>query len=300
MLARGKTLFAGDLRPEMLARLAAPVNILLIILLAYELAGLTWRLLPPPPPLPTAVEASVAEPEASPDSVAADYAAIAGWHLFGQASTAAPEPLAQAPETKLNLKLIGIYYAESDGLSRAIIAAGGGKAAIYSPGDKLQGGIEVAQIHEDYVLIARQGGLEKLSLHKEPGQTSHASPRASPPQEDIQAAAGGVIDASAVASSLRQEAGGNPQALQKLAFVSPYMQSGQFVGFRLRPGRDRNLLGRLGLRNGDVITEVNGARLNDPGQGMALLEQLVTGEQVSIQVLRNGTEIPFTFIMNAH
>jgi general secretion pathway protein C len=97
----------------------------------------------------------------------------------------------------------------------------------------------------------------------------------------------------------REAVATQPETLQDLALVDPYIQDGQFLGFRLRPGRDRRLLQQLGLRGGDVITEVNGTRLNDPATGFALLQELVNANQFTVQVLRNGNEIPFTFYANA-
>jgi general secretion pathway protein C len=83
--------------------------------------------------------------------------------------------------------------------------------------------------------------------------------------------------------------------LEDVAFASPYILNGQFLGFRLRPGRDRQLMQQLGLSNGDVITEVNGSRLNNPMQGFAMLQELTRAERISVRVLRNGAEIPLAF-----
>ena len=48
-----------------------------------------------------------------------------------------------------------------------------------------------------------------------------------------------------------------------------------------------------------LIDDVNGTRLNDPATGFALLQELVNADQFTVQVLRNGNEIPFTFYANA-
>jgi general secretion pathway protein C len=65
------------------------------------------------------------------------------------------------------------------------------------------------------------------------------------------------------------------------------------------PGRDQQLLRQLGLRGGDIITQVNGVRLDSPSQGVTLLQEVLDADQVAIQVQRAGTEIPFTFLLNA-
>ena len=75
------------------------------------------------------------------------------------------------------------------------------------------------------------------------------------------------------------------------------MAQGQFAGLQLRQGRDRRLLGRLGLRNGDILTEVNGSPVTDPIQGLTMLQNLFSEDQVQIKILRNGREIPFVFLL---
>jgi general secretion pathway protein C len=49
------------------------------------------------------------------------------------------------------------------------------------------------------------------------------------------------------------------------------------------------------LNSGDVITEINGSRLNSPVQGLAMLQAVLNADQVEVRVLRDGTEIPLTF-----
>jgi len=109
-----------------------------------------------------------------------------------------------------------------------------------------------------------------------------------------------VIDASTVAERFRGEAMNRPKALEDIAFTSPYVKNGQFVGFRLRQGRDQKLLGQLGLNSGDVITEINGSRLNSPAQGLTLLQEVMSADRISVRVLRGGAEIPLTFSLSGH
>lgn len=106
------------------------------------------------------------------------------------------------------------------------------------------------------------------------------------------------IDVTSVASRLRGAAGSGPGTLEEIAFASPYIREGQFLGFRLRPGRDRELMQKLGLSNGDVITEINGSRLHNPMQGFIALRELMDAKQVNVRVLRNGAEIPLAFSLS--
>lgn len=123
-------------------------------------------------------------------------------------------------------------------------------------------------------------------------------PEPEPGSEPTGAGAPQVIDATAVAQHLRDEAATRPQVLENIAFASPYVQNGQFIGFRLRPGRDRELMQRLNLNSGDVITEVNGTRINNPMQGFAILREVLSADRINVRVLRGGTEIPLLFSLN--
>ena len=304
MLAIRNRLLTGSLRPEGLARLAVPANILLVILLAHGLARLSWSLIPTPPQAPPSISDSARQPVATPNAVDADYTTIASWHLFGQVTTAkpAPPPVVKAPETKLNLKLAGIFYAEGGGKALALIGGDSGDELSYAVGDQLPGGARLEQILRNQVVLSRNGRLETLSLPREDGggiQGVTTSPLPLP-QDDAELATEeeAAVDASELANRFRNTVMTDPTVLQELAFASPYVQNGQFMGFRLRPGRDQQLLGELDLQNGDVITEINGTPLNSPAQSFALLQELLEADTVNIKVLRNGTEIPYTFYLN--
>ena len=97
-----------NLRPETLARLTTPAMLVLVILIAYELAQLTWLLIVPVS-LPDFVRPSDSAKASPSTTVERDYEEIAGWHLFGEVNTqvAAPEPVVKAPETRLNASPCG-------------------------------------------------------------------------------------------------------------------------------------------------------------------------------------------------
>ena len=68
------------------------------------------------------------------------------------------------------------------------------------------------------------------------------------------------------------------------------MPNGQLKGYRVFPGRNRQQFVALGLRPGDLITEINGVLLNNPSQGMAIFRSLGESTQVSVTVERNGKQ----------
>lgn len=284
---------------------------LLVIALARTLAGLTLAILTGESPslarMTTPPVAGAATGESSASQLSADVATISAWHLFGKVEANRPvaAPPVAVPVTPLNLRLMGIFFAErSDSL--ALIADGNNLERGYRMGDSLPGGARLERIEREQVIVSRNGREELIKLPKlddpnrplvapepppalpvpaeEPGPTTFSAPQ--------------VIDASAIAARLRGEALSRPQALEDIAFANPYVQNGLFLGFRLRPGRDRRIFQQLGLNGGDVVTEINGTRLSSPAQGLALLQELMSASQIDVRVLRNGAEIPLTFTLD--
>ena len=300
------------------------VNALLVIALAHALAGLTasilWNRVPLSSPAgKPAMQGSSAGQTAV--SQPADYAEIGAWHLFGEVQmnqpvAAPPPPVSVAP---LNLRLVGVFFVErSADRALALIAEGNGVERGYRPGETLPGGARLDQVQRDSVVVTHGGRQETLNLPRleEVGKTAapegvpipvseeapmpEPMPMPMPAEPGMMPAPGSYhppqpVDATTVAARLRDAATSRPQALEDIAFASPYVQNGQFMGFRLRPGRDRQLMRQLGLNSGDVITEVNGNRLNNPMQGLAVLRDLMQADRVSVRVLRNGAEIPLAF-----
>lgn len=244
----------------------------------------------------------------------ADVANIGAWHLFGRNEVpvpvaAPPVPVAVAP---LNLRLVGVFFAEQRAdKALALIAEGTGVERGYRVGEALPGGARLEQVQRDHVVVSRGSQQEVLNLPRLeetqraptaeglPPAAPISEPSAEPAQPEIPQEQPSslheprMIDATAVAARLRGASG--PQALEDIAFASPYVQEGRFLGFRLRPGRDQQLLQQLGLTNGDVITEVNGHRLDGPMRGLASLRELQHADQIKVRVLRGGAEIPLAF-----
>jgi type II secretory pathway component PulC len=51
------------------------------------------------------------------------------------------------------------------------------------------------------------------------------------------------------------------------------------------------MFGQLGLQSGDVVTAVNGITIDRPDKGLLALQDLVKADQLSVTLLRNGSEI---------
>lgn len=264
------------------------VALALAVAIGWKLAGLLWLLVPggtggepiAPPPA-----ASAAGPGAAADSadVAPDVASIVSAHLFGVASAEAPpaetDPI-DAPETRLSLKLKGTLAARDPKAGIAIIADAAGDEKVYAVEDSIPGGVKLHAVHVDRVILNRSGALEALKLPREFEAAGTRRSRLSTTR------ASGV--ARPPAGSVREVLSRNVSRLTDVIRPQPYFSQGRQRGYRVFPGKNRRQFAALGLRPGDLVTEINGTPLTDPQQGMAVFQSLGDADQVQVTVERNG------------
>jgi len=277
------------LRPERSGQVARLVNILLVIWLAWVLAGLSWLVLPEPredgasqPGLPVSAPVQPSKPRI-------DERQIAAWHVFGEARDDKPAPKAaavDAPDTSLKLNLRGVFASDDAAEARAIIADPRGKEDHYAVGDALPGGAKLSEIYRDRIILERNGRYETLRLPKERTSAVLEGPGAG----ESPGALGGAGKAAAF-TRYRNEIRQNPSAFMNYVRATPARGSdGKFVGFRLQAGPQRGALKELGLQPGDVVTAINGVQIDSPAKGMKAMQALGEGDNVNVTLLRGGQE----------
>ena len=263
----------------------ALLNSLLVLALAYAIAQLLFAVFAPvpPPPLPAAAPASQSATQAT-----TDVARIAAWQLFGKAQAPRP-PAAPPPTTPLNLRLVGVFAAAADSRwALALIAEGEQVERAYRIGALLPGEASLQRIAPDHVVLLRHGREEILPL-PQLNKMQRSAPATTAPSAPPPASSSEMVEGLRSALALR------PDALQDLVVAAPYVENGQFIGFRLRPGRQRAVFEQLGLQGGDVLVEVNGTRLTNPAQALELAQLLLNSNPVTVRLLRNGAEVTLTF-----
>ncbi len=275
------------------------ITTLLVVVLAYHLAQLTWMLFPAPETDETGMSAPVeAAAKASNGISTGQRVDLAHLHLFGTAAPTAKGTTKvvteEAPDTRLRLILRGVIAATEAEMARAIIAEPGGEEKYYAVEEKLPGGAVLKEIAPDRVILeTRAGRLETLRLPKESsgGRSTRAVARAPSPRTEKRSSGRNRIIPRISAAELRgyrDKMLTNPQELVGLIRSRPVRENGQIKGYKLFPGKDRALFNRLGLRPGDVIVSVNGMDLSDPASGLALLGQLSSASEVSVVLERRG------------
>ncbi len=268
-------------------QLPAVAGVVLVIVIAHLLAKLVWALVPSPA---SAAWRPIAPP---PTSAAAngqvDLGVIASASLFGRyQAPAAPgiADLAAAPDTQLNLTLLGILNDGRDAKSsRALILTQGADEKPYSVGDDISHGVTLQAIFPDRVILARGGKLETLRLDKDnPG--SGLLPTVLDSEPPAEAASNPTAAASL--AQIRTQLLADPSKVADYIRVQPVNSGNGINGYRIYPGKDRSIFTAAGLRPGDIVTAVNGVQLNDPGKSLQLLSDLSQNSQVNLTVDRGG------------
>ena len=80
----------------------------------------------------------------------------------------------------------------------------------------------------------------------------------------------------------------NPAALAKQARIVPSQKDGETQGFKFYGIRRGSLPKLLGLKNGDMLTEVNGEEIKSVDQAMALAMKLRRATNLSVTLVRKG------------
>ena len=262
--------------------LPSAVDLVLAVIIARLLAQLVWALLPTP--AAAAWQAAPALANAPDPANQLDLNRIASAHLFGQyqaSATPGLDKIRNAPDTQLNLTLLGILAnSRNKAASRALIS-GSGEEKPYSINDAIAAGVTLTAIFPDRVVLSRNGQLETLRLDKDQPNSSDA-PLAVADNVD-----GGAAESLA---QIRAQMLANPAKAQDYIRVQPAPNAtgnGQ-LGYRIFPGRDRSVFTSAGLRPGDVVTSINGVQLDDPSKSLQLLSDLSQANQITLTVQRGG------------
>lgn len=264
--------------------------------LGLKAAELVWQLIPAqlqttPPPPPASIE-----PVPSQANSTLNISALTSAHLFGEysADTPEPQPVAlnlDAPETNLRLTLRGIVAMEDSERSRALIETSSGDLNPFAIGSTVISGAVLHAIYADRVLLRRGGRLETLRLEKDAPSSTQG--RAGYAQNANRASASGaarVLDSGTAAklSNIRTELLNDPTKASQYLRVQPARRNGAMRGYRIYPGRKRELFREAGLRPGDIVTAINGVTLDDPSRSLQLLGDLSSAQLINLQIERGG------------
>lgn len=238
-----------------------------------------------------------------------DYDLITQRNIFdSQASKRAPQDVpkistAEATKTRLNIKLIGTAVFSIPTLSTAIIQdVGQQKVNVLHIGDRIQDATLI-KVERYRVHLKRGTGVEYLDANIENVGASPTLGQSSllPAPEPTNSEATGeegiewtsetdaVVDGKFLESSLKDMS----KILQEARMV-PNMVNGQQRGFKVFAIKGGSIYEKIGLKNNDVLLEVNGRELKGL-QDMDFLMGLQHAKSLKLNVERGGARKSFSY-----
>ncbi len=212
--------------------------------------------------------------------------------------------------TQLDIKLRGVIFGGTSDNGVALIEnKEGGRATVnsFQIGEPIKIGsnvVSMTEIFPDRIYIDNDGAKEYLVVHKEEVKpnTRRVKKGASLASRSPLSSLPGRSD---IASSDFKEEGFEKSGLN-ISFSNAYkenllnqenlrkvLQDAKLVpvkgGFKFQNIKsNNNIFEKFGFAKNDIIKEVNGVPLNDPGKAVALLKKLKNEKNFSIIVQRNG------------
>jgi type II secretion system protein C len=278
------------------------VNTALFVLCSYLAASvfneISAELLTPPP--------SAARPPTSRESLSRpdwnDRKAILDRNLFRAQVTGEQLPPVDSEEklaeTKLPLRLLGTAASPDPSLSSAAIEdLSSHKHEVVRIGDRLESHarVEVAGIERRRVILQNGDRREELVLEDEqPGARprAHQTARRAPPQRERPRTRLSQRLEELRDRATGQDTGGrSPSSLFSEARILPKYENGEMVGIQLNAIKPGSVYEKFGFRDGDVITELNGIRVDNPGASAQLLRELSEADEFVFEKKNaSGTE----------
>ena len=284
-------------------KLPPVVVAVLVLLLAFNAADLTWRLLESPSVDAVALPAGGAATATATTTSRASYAALEQWAPFGtppddSVELVPAETFDDLPLTDLNLTLNGVVQEQEvpepgtfvviQQNAKAIITSGRGQQRVYGVGDAIEdvGSATLYSVFTDRVVLERSAGrLEELRWPERdalPQRTSNsrvaARPRPAP------------ADTLSAQAALADAVGNVAQVVGQHMQFAMATENGQMIGFRVEPRGDGRIMAEVGLEPGDVLTMINGMSLGDVRNTAPLLQALGETQQANVTIRRNGQD----------
>ena len=254
---------------------------LLLAVFCYQSALLTWQLWPTKSDSATSWQPVFGRGGNQIKSY--ELNTLRNLHLFGKQQIEKQAPVVvqniDAPKTRLRLILAGLVASSEPSLALAIIELKG-KQETYGIDDDIgETNAVLKQVLVDRIIIEYRGNLETLMLDGEEftretsGQQPHNESSSKAPRD---------------LSNLRKDLLANPASITDYVRISPVRTNGKLAGYRVNPGKNRELFKEVGLKPNDLAVSLNGYDLTDTRQAMEVAKQLKDLTEMSLTVERDG------------
>lgn len=258
------------LRRVPVVNLYSVAELLLLAVLATQVARLLWVLATPVGPLGEWRPATPAVAGLPGD-------ALASFDPFFRLDAGASGP---ATVTSLQLTLFGTRIDEAQGGGSAIVAGPDGVQQSIAVGQEVAPGVRLKSVAFDHVTLERGGVPEDLFIDQSKSVQPVNATAAAP---GVAAMPGGPVAGGPAA------AGGSAanQIRTEIGFI-PRVDGGRVSGLVVRPQGTGNLFRQTGLRDGDVVTSIGGRPIGGTDDFDRATADFRAGGTVPIIVERGG------------
>ncbi len=193
---------------------------------------------------------------------------------FGEMAAVTTEPVEDAPETTLNLTLIGIISESS-----ATFRLADGKDKPVAIGAEVMNGVTLTATARGHVILDVNGDTQKLTLERIKLDEKTDNP----------------VISRAPAKTSGQMSDVNVQKLlaqMKMTPTNATLSDGSNrQGFKIEP-KGRANLSQYGLKKGDVVTRIGSVTLdNGPVDTKAVIEMVSNGTSQDLELIRDGKSV---------
>jgi general secretion pathway protein C len=232
----------------------------------------------------------------------ADYAAITQRNIFNsstQEQEAAPVveknlDLEKLKQTDLKLKLWGTVTGQNKGAYAVIEDTKAREQNLYRTGDTIQRAVVKLILREKVVLKVGDND-EILAMEENIGRGGGSRSG----QRDVRSSSRTSAQKLPVSSYPRkiklrgdqiEKAMENLGQLMEQATLRPHIEDGQSAGISITGIKPNAIFRKMRLRNGDIITGVNGNTIDSVEDAVKFVEQLSSGSDIQLQIKRRGRE----------
>ena len=275
------------------------INLVCILIMAYLAVdglyeGVTDRL--GSGPVSTEQPAYPVSDAETPRKPLSAYNAVLERNLFETQTNAAPGKskgerldVESLEETKLNLKLWGTVSGTKDGDYAVIEDVKTHQQELYRIGDKIQTAVVKEIFREKVVLTVNRKDevlqMQDLKAGNSRGRSgSLASRRSSRSTGSVRA------QRISLRRSYIDQAMTDVGSLMTQVKIQPHMENGVPAGLSLSRIKPNSIFRRMGLRNGDVITGVDGNEISTVDDALRLVDNLRSSSSLSVQLKRRGRD----------
>jgi general secretion pathway protein C len=224
------------------------------------------------------------------------------------------DPSQPPPKCGGKLRLVGSVMSPGypEWSFAAITGTEDGKTMLYREGNDVDGS-RVLAVHASSVVVTSASGACQLLMFEEeeakvargPTLGTPTATRATRPTDARNAGLSEVVLSDCIEKisdtqfkiqrSIVDKVLANQGSLMKAARVIPHEEDGRVVGVRLYGIRRTSLLGRLGIRNGDMLRTINGFDMTSPDSALQAYTTLRSADKLTLAVKRQNKDMTIDY-----